>query len=515
MTALIKLYNTDHAALITWVKKTFGIGPNATAGVLNPHKLRREAIAQRLRLYRDDGRQDFERIIATVFATADVIEDRKKMLDVACEQNITARIVDEVASLYDTPAVRTLADAKATEALRQHAIDIELDETMQEAHRLTFLCNEVLLWQSTALEAGERAQLNIVTPDVFDVIPDPRSPKTRPGGYFFQVAPCSTSDDLSALPHFELWDDTYRYQLNAQGSLCDERGMLVPKPIEHGLGRVPGVLFHRRKPVDRILDQRHGRDIINAHLGVGLLSVMIMQLAKSQGERQPILRGNLANVAKNQSMTGEGPIALPPEVDAFMLDTKTDATHYLDMKKDKMAGVAHRYGMSYESFTYAAIPTSGKDWQARRGKLLELRGEQKLRGHVHERGTVKLIGYDPAGMRTDYQEQAMPEDAREKLELFRELMKLGLASPIDYARWQNPDLTEAEAKAWIKKNLAQYAALIVWIRALNIPSDANAENPGQSPAQNGGDKAKKGAAAEEDDAGSEDDSATDGDQLAS
>jgi hypothetical protein len=29
-----------------------------------------------------------------------------------------------------------------------------------------------------------------------------------------------------------------------------------------------------------------------------LLEVMIMRLAKSQGERQPILQGNLANVAR-------------------------------------------------------------------------------------------------------------------------------------------------------------------------------------------------------------------------
>jgi hypothetical protein len=495
MTALIKLYKTDHAALITWVKKCFGLGENISA--LNAHRLRREAIGQRLRLYRDDGRVDFERIISTVFATADVITDRQKMIDVACEQNVTARIVDEVASLYDTPAVRTLKDKAKTEALRQHAIDIELDETMQEAHRLAFLCNEVLLWQTTALEDGERAQLNIVTPDVFDVIADPRAPKTRPAGYLFQVPPASIADDVSMLPHYEIWDDTFRYQLNKEGNLCNDDGMLVTAPIEHGLSRIPGVLWHRRKPVDRILDQRHGRDIITAHLGVGLLSVMIMQLAKSQGERQPILRGNLANVAKNQSMTGEGPIALPPEVDAFMLDTKTDATHYLDMKKDKLGGVAHRYGMSYESLTYAAVPTSGKDWQARRGKLLELRGEQKLRGHVHERGTVKLMGYEVEGMRTDYQEQAMPEDAREKLDLLRELMKLGLASPVDYARWHNPDLTHDEAVAWMKKNLADYAALIVWIRALNIPAEGDASNPGKTPEQNGADNAKKGDDAED------------------
>lgn len=490
MTALIKIYNTSHAGLLEWIKRTYGLGLHT--GALNTHKLRREAMAQRIRLYRDDGRQDFERIIERVFNTADVIEARKRMVDVASEQNVTARIVDEVASLYDTPATRTLADQQATEALREHAIDIQLDETMQEAQRLTFLCNEVLLWQQAALEQGERAQLHITTPDTFDAIPDPRAPKVRAAGYLFQVTPQSVAEDVSSLPHFEVWDDTFRYLLNANGNLCNELGVLVPAPIEHGLGRIPGVLWHRRKPVDVILDQRAGRDFISAHLGCGLLSVMIMILAKNQGERQPMLRGNLANVAKNQSATGEGPIALPPEVDAFMLDTKTDPDHYLGIKKDKLGSVAHRYGMSYEQITYAAVPTSGKDWQARRGKLLELRGEQLVRARTHERETIGLIGYDVRGMRTDYAEQAMPEDAREKLELWREMMKLGLASPVDYARSLNPDLSRDEAIAWIKSNLADFAALIVWLRALNLPADGDASNPGRSPEQNGADNDAKG-----------------------
>src|SRR2546430_13195986 len=39
---------------------------------------------------------------------------------------------------------------------------------------------------------------------------------------------------------------------------------------------------------------------------------------------QPVLQGNLANVAAQQPMNGESPIVLPPEVVASVLATKTD-----------------------------------------------------------------------------------------------------------------------------------------------------------------------------------------------
>lgn len=482
MTALVELYRTDHRSLLTYLRRTYGI--EAGYAFANPHRLRREAIAQRLRLYRDDGRLEMERLIDRVFDQFDTRQQRKKMIDVACELNVTARINDEVASLYNQPAVRILRDRN--DEFREHSIEIELDELMQEAHRLTWLCNDLMLWQQTSTVPGRRPKLVIVTSDTFDAIPHPKD-KLEAAGFILDMAPCTISEgsDRTRLPHYEIWDDTYRYLVNGNGDLVDESGQLTDKPIEHGLGRIPGTLFHRRKPVDRILDDRHGRDITSAHLGVALISVMVMQLSKSQGERQPVLKGNLANVAKNQSMNGEGPIALPPEVEAFMLDTRTDPEHYLSAKKDKLTSVGLRWGLSYEQLTYTDGGDSGKAWQLRRQKLTELRTEQRPRAFVHERGTVELMGYDPRGLRVDHKEQALPQDAKEEIELLREMMKLGLDSVVSYVQRKNPDLTREEAIAFIKRNLADFATLVTWQRALNMPSDADAANPGRSPEENG------------------------------
>lgn len=498
MTALIELYKTDHQAFVTWVVKTYGLTADKSAG--NPNRLRRETIAQRIRLYRDDSKLDFERIVDIVFETHDVQEQRKKMIQVASEQNVTRRIIDEVASLYDRPAVRTLKDAAANKRFHDEANAVELDEVMQEKQRLMFLCNEVLIWRAAPIEDGAPSKLHIVTPDCFDAVPHPKD-GLEVAGIVIDKAPVSIleGEARASLPHYELWDDTFRYLISGAGCLVKEDGSMATTPIEHGLKRIPGVVLHRRKPVDRILDSRAGRDITAAHLAVGLLSIMIMRLAKSQGERQPVLQGNLANVAAGQSMDGEKPLVLPPEVVASMLETRTDPSHYLDAKKDKLSSVAQTYGMSYEQFSYqeGAAIASGKSYQVRREKLTELRLEQVRRSRRDEADVVDLMGYETDGMTVDHQEQAMPSDALEEVQLLDAKMRIGLDSPVKYMMRKDPDLDRPAAIKTINENLADYARLVVLVRALNLPAGADAANPGNDPTLNGAAGGKKSLALED------------------
>ena len=491
MTALKELYGAStHLDLVRWIRTEYGIGAKVEN---NPHRLRREEIARRVRLYRDDARADFEAIIRQVFEDARVQQQRIRLIDVATEQNVTRRIVDEVASLYDKPAVRTLPDAGTNAQFHEIEKRINLHEIMQESSRLLQLCNDVLIWQFNGVD--NKSRLRIVTPDVFDALPDPRD-RAVMAGVLLDVCPMSITPNRDRLPHWELWDDTYRYLLSAAGDIVDERGD-PSGPIEHGLGRIPAVLLHKREPTERLLDSRPGRDITSAHLGCGLLNVMIMRLSKAQGERQPILQGNLANVAKNQSMDGESPIALPPEVQASMLDSKTDPDHYIRVKREKLASVAQTYGMSYEqlSYTESSETQSGKAYQVRREKLTELRSEQRRRALINEAQIVELLGFDPTGMKVDHQEQALPQDAAEEIDLLDKKVRMGLDSPISYLMRKDPDLDRMGALIEMKQNLTDWSLLIEMVRRMNMAKDADAKQPGQDPQQNGGGKADEAQAA--------------------
>lgn len=495
MTALTELYRLQHRDLVAWVVKEYGIAKSSAddqSQFGNVNRVRREAIARRLRLYRDQSRPDIECAIRQIYETPDYQNTLCRYIDIAKEQNVTRRIVDEIASLYDRPVLRTLLDPARDAAFHLEEKRLRLHELMQEAHHLLTLCNEVLVWQYSG--ADDRPKLRLVTPDMFDAVPHPRDTLVEAGLLIDMVPITSYTGELrSRLPHYELWDDTYRYLISARGEWVDELGDPADKPIEHGLGRIPGVLLHRREPTTCILDASTGSDIESCHLGVALLNVMIMRLSKSQGERQPVLQGNLAAVASGQVMNGERPLLLPPEVVASMLDTKTDPDHYLAVKRDKISSTAVTYGMSYEQVTNSETSDSGKLFELRREKLKEIRNESRRRSsQVNEPAVITLIGFDPVGVRFDYQEQSLPQDAGEKVALLRDKMKMGLDSPLAYLQREDPDLDRKAAQTLLMMNLRDYAALIVMVRALNAPADADAEDPGKSPQENGADNGAQG-----------------------
>ena len=405
MTALIELYKTGHASIVNWIAREFGISADGAMQHQNPARLRRETMAVRLRLYRDKWQQDIERVIDTVYESAEYQRTLKRYIPITRHQNVSRRIVDEIASLYDRPALRTLADPKETERLRAEEKRLRLHEIMQEANRLVTLCNEILVWQFAGIDAETR--LRIVTPDAFDAIPHPQDALV-PAAFLIDMAPPSMPDSetRARLPYYELWDDTYRYLINQSGHLVTADGQPATEPIRHGLGRIPGVLLHRREPTTCLLDGDTGADIQSGHLAVALLNVMIMRLSKSQGERQPVISGNLAALATGQVSDGERPWMLPPDVTASMLETRTDPSHYLAVKKDVIGSLGNTYGMSYEqlSMTEGADTASGKVYQLRREKLSEIRQESRRRSVVNEGEVVTLIGFDADGMRVDYQE---------------------------------------------------------------------------------------------------------------
>lgn len=497
MASLLDLYRaTSPSEFIDWLVKEYGLLDGAQS--TNRHKLRRDEMGERVRLYRDDAALDIARVIDVIWRRPDYREQLKHYLGLsdngatgqptALQQNISVRIVHEVASLYDKPAVRKLTADQTRFKLEEKRL--RLHEITQDYHRLLWLCNEVLVWQFEGVE--KKTKLKVITPDLFDVLPHPDD-VTAMAGVLMPVPMVTMlpADQRMKLPCWELWDDTYRYLINASGKLCDADGTVPGTPIKHELARIPGVLLHRREPSERALDPRPGRDIASAHRTVVLYNIMLMRLSKTQGERQPMLQGNLANVAKGQTADGENPLVLPPEVVASMLDTVTDPDHYLKAKKEAVGGVGQTYGVSYEQMGFeeqGATVGSAKAFQVRREKLSELRGEQRRRALVNEAEVVELIGFDSTDMKVDHKEQALPQDPTEAMALLDLRTRLGMDSPVKALMREDPDLTVEEAKALIKENVEEWAAVIEIVRALNIPIGATADNPGNDPQINGSNK---------------------------
>lgn len=443
---------------------------------------RRKAVGGRLKWFRDQGAELVEALVDMIFVDESVRKQRKLFARMATAHNSTKRLTDEASNLYREPPRRTFdSQPDRTRKYLDAADAVLLDEILQEAQPITFLTSAVLFW-AVKSAATEKTVLRLVTLDACDPIAHPKDPMTM-AGVLLDRAPTTAlvGAQRDRLCHFEVWDEAFVLELDATGLPIRDR-----QP--HGLGRLPGFLAHARQPVEKLVEWERGGDITAAQECVALLNLLALRLAKSQGENQPILKGDLAKVATKQPMDGERPIALPPGVTVEMLQSKTDPDHYLKLIKHFVGGVAQTYGMSYEQFTFQETTdtTSGRAYSVRRQKLGEIRAQQARRWRRVERDLVELLGFDATGFLVDFADPTMPVDPMEELEVEDKRWRMGLSNPIDFLRRKNPDIqTDEKATATLAANIKLTSALWSLLRTQNAPADADAVDSGNSPQTNG------------------------------
>ncbi|KAB2910232.1 MAG: hypothetical protein F9K40_03105 [Kofleriaceae bacterium] len=470
----------DDALVVQAIRESF-ICRRVGAEAVTIGSTRKERMAARLALYRDDFLPAVEKLIDVVWEHKDVKGDRRKLAELVGFLNVAKRVTDEVASLYNEPAKREFPTPEQTAAFQKIERELQLHATMKEAHRLSFWMNDVLLWLMSKPD-GKRS-LRIITPDAFEVVVNPAD-KLEPVAYILDCAPAwvppSLFPDRSSLPHYEVWDSQIAFTLNANG-------FLIGDVREHRLGRIPGVLVSSRLPVDRLLDDRPGRDLESAAKAVLFLNILTLALSQTSGEQQPYLRGQLSEMAADQPQSAGRPIALPPGVEAGVLDLVTDPEHLLKVIKHVIGSVAQSYGMSYEQFTFqeTADTASGKAYTVRRQKLTELRKEQRGRAEIYEPQVAELIFGTSDGLTVDYHDQAAPMDPLEEHELFVARMNRGLDNPLAKMKRENPDLTDEAAEKKLLGNVAVVSWFYSLLRANNISLDATTATPGKTPEDNG------------------------------
>jgi hypothetical protein len=85
----------------------------------------------------------------------------------------------------------------------------------------------------------------------------------------------------------------------------------------------------------------------------------------------------------------------------------------------------------------------------------------------------------------DFHEMEVRMSLKDQVEIWRELEKDGLHSPVDSIMAINPEIkSEDEAWAEFERNLKHRGKKIELLRALNAPSDVE-NDPGRSPQDNG------------------------------
>jgi hypothetical protein len=409
---------------------------------------KREAV-KRLDLFRDRGRRHFEGALDEIFKNTRVRQWRKDFVKLAEFQNITKRVVREISSVYSEPATREVrsADTRYQELLHR----VRFDRKMRQVNRYGNLLNHCLVWPDVV--NGEPV-MRTVTTDRFTAIAHPNDP-TRAVAFVIDQFPNGV-EVRDTDPHYLLMSEFEFVKL-------DKSWRAAGAPVEHGLGRMPALLWSREEPDDCVLDTSSGNDLTSAHMAVALLNTLMLKHQKS-GTRLPYATGDTSAMASGQPMDEEHLLQAPEGVALNTLDLGADPKSYIDAVRAVIKQIAANYGIPESVFDLSYQATSGVEIELKRTGLREIRRDQMLDFRPFERDLADLwstvlkkakhaLVFETAGWSIDFGEIDTPQDPMVKLEYWSKLEDMGLANRVEMYLDMNPEATQAEAIAAVAKNI--------------------------------------------------------------
>lgn len=405
--------------------------------------------------------------------------------------NIVKQIIDTVSKVYNWGAKRELVDEDGKPAsLKEQELWQYLQETMQYSDILKNVNVMVNLVQTVLvrpyyLESDNELRLDVLTPDMIDVIQNPQIPteavavlysKPISQTYLFGS---KSKDNFKLVYHY--WDAQYYRRFTADGNLLPIEGN------EEGInpfGILPFVKFTNIIATEGFFVDA-GYELINAQDNINIKLTQLNNLIKLQTFSIPVLIGYNATSDEKISIQPSRPITMPPALrdetqpDFHFVTPSPNIQAFLEEIDQELIRVARVYGLSSTDFTLQGGVKSGFALKMENLKLLERRQHEIS---FYERGEKRLFevikrvwnyysDYLPIGSKfrgvkfsdgtklsvsiPDAQYPSSPQEIREEWD-----WKLAnkLATPIEYLM-KVEHLTEQEAedrwkslKEWWDKN---------------------------------------------------------------
>jgi hypothetical protein len=515
---------------------------------------RRRKARARSMLYRDNFEPLLKEQIRNVFAEQAIIERLLKFTSLVGGSSFLKRVADEVARpLYACIPQRRVVlpsqpfgalldpdetgepdagdkneskDSPEQEAWNAIAKEIRIDERMDLAARLLIPHNTVHLFlryverrnppgpaaiPDPALFAGApdsfsappvapksavdplrpgRLVLDILTPDMLTVIPDPDCPTEALGiGYDRATNQFGTATDVV------FWDDA-AYFTWSQGKILSY--------TPHDFGRIPMVEVHRRGRWGSYWDPTTGDDLVNTSLAGMLYDLIVVRKTKSQSHIQLSFNGDPDKLAKDQVSDEESILVSGGSGGQFQtINLESDPSKIIAAKEAIFTEVAANYGISRDRLNQV-VREVGEDvaLKERVAELARVMGEAerclfdlaRVISREHPDYAGKLP--DDARLVVDFGQFTNRVDRKTQLEIRQTERSMGIRSAVDDVLDDNPEFGGSRVLAlqYLDEKAAENAIVIARQRALNMPQDATTDAPGQSPQANGalGPKVKAG-----------------------
>jgi hypothetical protein len=334
----------------------------------------------------------------------------------------------------------------------------------------------------------------VLTPDIVSVVPDPEDP-TIPIAIAYETEGLDEYGRLQKL--YVVWDDEEVVRVNSNGiiaGIVDNSGKTVHRLTKDNghPGCLPFVVVHNRERSGEFWDRTTGNDLDAAQSAAGLLLAMAVRLNKTQGHTQLKVKGD---VPRDQVLDDESAVFVGGDenADVNVLHNPSDASGFLKTIEHIVTSTAANWGLNRDRLNQEMGEVADSvGLLERRAEMIKIFQETewalfdllKIVSRQHKDPARRLP--ESARLLVDFAEISTKVDRLKLLEIWDREESMGLRSPYDSIREQNPEIqTVAQAQAEIMRNAEAWAWKVQLLRRLNISGDNTTREPGQDARANG------------------------------
>lgn len=456
--------------------------------IKNPDEIARRAFAQkRDDLYEGRGDKYLNDMIDSAFKSVVTKSLRKALVKWAKWNNVTARVINEKATVYSEPAKRTISSGDEMYQLFQEAA--QQDAAMASLNAMLGLHGAAWV-QYRVRKSDDQPVTDVISPAKFWAVSYPDDP-TSLAAIILDQTPTAVNTPATAA-HYRVWCKDETLQLDAECRVVT--GSLEP----WALGRLPGVFATTRPPTAKgcLLDADASADLIAAHESVWFQSVLLLKESKS-ANKQNYVTGDTSAAAMGQTADTETDVVLPEGVSTQAIDRGMDLSQFRDNADHILERAGANHGLP-PSVLHHRDASSGAEIHLRRIPIRELRQKQIpiMRRIERELAEIQSLinaqelaayAFSTKGWAIDFGEVQQPMTPLESLQVFEKERQLLLKDTVEEEMERNPDLKTPE-DAWkrIDQRVANEHTRLLSMQKLMALNGGTQSTPGDmTPQQNG------------------------------
>ncbi|HYF01055.1 MAG TPA: hypothetical protein VEJ18_19180 [Planctomycetota bacterium] len=470
---------------------------------------RRSFALERVQLYRDDYRGILRDVIGQVFNEPAIRLRMEQFIPLVHTSSFLKRVSDELARpLYARQPQRRVMTPQDLEAT---PVDVPTEEG-QGVAPLRFKLPEESpaqrAWNALALEMGLTGKMDLVarmlphqnhmflypryvpargmslevmTPGMVWVKPNPDFPSCA-----LSITYCRGFDEKGNPVHLVTCDDKRFVSQDGNGTVLGVK--------DHPYGFIPIVEVHRRDAVGAYWDYTSGEDLVSTTKQSLLLELIKVRKLKTQSHIQLAYSGEGDPPVKDQVSDEETVLMFSGRGSLQSIDLQSDPTAILAAKEAAETATAASYGISRDRLNQKTNDV-GED-VALKERVSEL-AQVLYKAEADVFRVVKRISVEHENPALRLPQDAVlivdlghlhnRVDRKTQLEVRALEKSQGIRSAVDDVLEDNPEFggDRRLAMAYLDEKAREQAVVIARQRALNMPADGTAEEPGQDARANG------------------------------